>query len=284
MDSSVTPIIIDRLPSDAYKAQKDLKYVDVTNMHGLFDKMATRQASLVLVGPKGVGKTLSVASWAAKNDWPIVTFDCSEDVRRSQLLGMYVLRGQETAFILGPIPTAFEIANEVGRCILCLEEINGLTPQMQKVLNAPTDFRRKVEVPECKRVFALKPGAQLWVVGSMNTSNYGGVFQLNEDLKSRLRLLEVSYPIPEHEKQIVMEVLGNLADTTLVGNVLLLAQETRQKSTDYAMSTRDVFQLLEDADTLGVKPALKLILSKFEGDDRTTVAARIQSIFGLNLQ
>ena len=99
------------------------------------------RANMVLVGPKGIGKSLSVASYAAKVDSPVITFDCSEDVRRSHLLGMFVLRGNETPFVLGPLTTAFEIANETGRCILILEEINALSPQMQKVLNAPLDFR-----------------------------------------------------------------------------------------------------------------------------------------------
>lgn len=159
---------IERLPSEAFAPKSDLIYEDVSKLHPLFDAIAFH-ANLILVGPKGVAKTLSIASWAGANEHPIVTFDCSEDIRRAHLLGMLTLRGDTSPFVLGPITTAIEIANEVGRCILCLEEINALTPSVQKMLNAIGDYRRRVEVPECQRVFELNPKAELWVCGTMNT-------------------------------------------------------------------------------------------------------------------
>jgi len=262
-----------------------VKFVDMYGLHDIYEGLQF-EAPLICVGPKGIGKTLSFQSWAAKIKCPIVTFDCSEDVRRSHLIGMYVLRGDQTPFILGPIPTAFEIANEYGMCILAFEEVNALTPQMQKGLNSVADYRRKVEVPECQRVFKLKPGARLWVVGSMNTSVYGGVYQLNEDLKSRFRLLALDYPKPSKEKEVVQAVLnGNASklDSGIIDKVLLLAHETRQKTLEYALSTRDVVQLLEDIAALDTQTALRIVIGKFDDSDRDTIVQRIQSIFGVQL-
>lgn len=273
---------IERLPSDLYRAHTALPYSDVWNLHGLFDGLAFK-SNLVLVGPKGVGKTMSFQSYAAKKSIPIVTFDCSEDVRRSNLIGMYTLRGQETPFILGPLTTAFEVANETGSCILVLEEVNGLSPQMQKVLNPMADFRKRIEVPECGRVFELKNGAKLWMVGTMNTSAYGGVYALNEDLKSRFRMLSLGYPAPEEEQKIIHAHFPNGLDATTLKRVMLLAQETRQKSLEYALSPRDVVQILEDAVSLGMERALRIVIGKFDGDDQSTVKARIQSIFGYTI-
>lgn len=273
---------IDRLPAAMYAAKSDLPYADVWKLHDLFDGLAFK-SNLILVGPKGIGKTMSFQSYAAANDVPIVTFDCSEDVRRTNLLGMYIIRGEQTPFVLGPLTTAIEIANEVGKCILVLEEINGLSPQMQKVLNPLADFRRRIEVPECSRVFDLKPGAQLWLVGTMNTSAYGGVYALNEDLKSRFRMLSLGYPAPEDEQKIVLSHFKSKIDEVAVKKVMLLAQETRQKALEYALAPRDVVQILEDASTVGMERALRIAIGKFEGDDQTTVKARVQSIFGYAL-
>jgi nitric oxide reductase NorQ protein len=273
---------IERLPSSSYAARENLPYADVWKLHDLFDGMAFR-SNMILVGPKGVGKTMSFQSYAAKKKTPIVTFDCSEDVRRSNLLGMFILRGNETPFILGPLTTAFEVANEVGSCILVLEEVNGLSPQMQKVLNPIADFRRKIEVPECNRVFELKKDAKLWVVGTMNTSAYGGVYSLNEDLKSRFRMLSVSYPNPEDEAKIIAAHFAGKVDAVSMKKVMLLAQETRQKALEYALSPRDVVQVLEDATTVGMERALRIVLGKFEGDDQVMVKARVTSIFGYTL-
>jgi nitric oxide reductase NorQ protein len=273
---------IDRLPSDLYRAQTGLPYADVWGLHDLFDGLGFK-SNLILVGPKGIGKTMSFQSYAAKKGAPIVTFDCSEDVRRSNLLGMYVLKGNETPFVLGPLTTALEVANEVGSCVLVLGEINGLSPQMQKVLNPLADFRRRIEVPECGRVFDLKPGAKLWLVGTMNTSAYGGVYALNEDLKSRFRMLSLGYPSPDEEQKIILAHFGGKVDEVRLKKVMLLAQETRQKTLEYALSPRDVIQVLEDAVTVGMERALRIVLGKFEGDDQVTVKARIQSIFGITL-
>jgi MoxR-like ATPase len=276
--------MIEHLSASDY-APRPVNYVDTKGMHTLYERMAFR-ANMVLVGPKGIGKSLSVASYAHKTSTPVITFDCSEDVRRSHLLGQFVLRGNSTPFVLGPLTTAYEIANETGACILILEEINALTPQMQKVLNGSLDFRRRVEVPEAKRVFSLKPDAKLWIVGTMNFNVYGGVYEINEDLKSRVRLLPLDYPTPQEENRIITELVkaqGLKVDTGTIGNMLTLAHETRQKSLDYALSTRDVVQIIEDSAAIGAEKALWLASGKFEGEDRATFAQRVKSIFDIKI-
>lgn len=278
----MTDMMIERMESKTFEP-KSVGYVDVFDLFSLYDGLAFR-APAITVGPKGIGKTLSYQAFAKKVGSPIITFDCSEDVRRGHLIGMQVLRGDTSPFILGPLTTAFEVANEVGQCILCLEEVNALTPQMQKILNAATDWRQRIEVPEARRVFELEQDAKLWIVGTMNSAVYGGVYQLNEDLKSRLRIISVDYPKPSNEKSIIEVALnGASADKKVVDKVLLLAHETRQRALDYALSTRDVVQLLEDIGNLDVERACRILLGKFDGSDRDTVQERIGSIFGVKL-
>lgn len=277
---------IERMSAEEYAPREGLKFIDVFGLHGLYDGLAFR-SNLVLEGPKGIGKTLSFQAYAAKVKAPIITFDCSEDVRRPHLIGHHVLRGGETPFILGPLTTAFEIANERGLCILCLEELNGLSPQMQKVFNGLADFRRRIEVPECQRVFKLKEGAKLWFVGTMNTAVYGGVYALNEDLKSRFRLLALDYPKPSEEREILNgviepELLQKL-EPKLIDRVIQLAIETRQKALGYALSPRDVQQVIEDVALVGLSKSLRVLIGKFDGEDRDTVKERIKSIFGVTV-
>lgn len=282
---------VERMAAAEYAPREGLKFIDVFGLHALYEGMAFN-SNLVLVGPKGIGKTLSFQTYAAKVKSPIITFDCSEDVRRSHLIGHHILRGNDSPFILGPLTSAFEVANEVGQCVLVLEEVNGLAPQMQKVLNGLADFRRRIEVPECQKVFKLKDGAKLWFVGTMNTAVYGGVYALNEDLKSRFRLLALDYPNPTQEKAILDGVVdpGTLKKLTedykkdgerIIDRVIQLAIETRQKSLEYALSPRDVQQVIEDIALIGLNRALRVLIGKFDGEDRNTVKQRIQSIFGV---
>lgn len=272
-----------RLSADDYRPPTDLTYVDTFGLHGLYDRIAFK-ANCILVGPKGIGKTLSVASWGGKRNYPVITFDCSEDVRRSHLIGTFILRGNDSPFVLGPLTTAYEIANEVGHCILNLEEVNALTPQMQKVLNAAADFRNKLEVPEAERVFKLRNGAKLWIVGTMNTAVYGGVYQLNEDLKSRFRMLPLDYPDQSALRTIVTEAASELPDNATVTKVLTLAEESKQEAMEYRLSPRDIVQILEDISNVGLENGLWMSTGKFEDTDRDTYVARIASTFGLNLQ
>jgi nitric oxide reductase NorQ protein len=272
---------LERLAASDYVARKDLVYVDVAGLHDLYGKVAFK-GNHILVGPKGIGKSLSVQAYAGKLNVPVVTFDCSEDVRRSNLLGTFILRGEETPYVLGPVTTAFEIANEKGSCVLVLEEINALTPQMQKILNAATDFRRRVEVPEAKKVFQLKKNKKLWIVCTMNFSVYGGVYALNEDLKSRFRMVPLTYPKRKEEAKILTTVMGDAGSELPAGvieKLVLLAHETRQGAIEYALSTRDLQQIAEDTLLVGLQKALWISCGKFEGDDVDAYKRRIESIF-----
>jgi MoxR-like ATPase len=280
-------ISIERLPTSAFirDAAATDEYRDVNKLHPLFDSIGYG-SGVVLVGPKGIGKSLSVASYAASKKLPLVTFDCSEDVRRAQLIGAYVIRGNETPFVLGPIPTAIEIANETGVCVLAMEELNTLTPQMQKVLNAICDFRRRVEVPEAKAVYGLKEGAKLLITGTMNHAGYGGVYDLNEDLKSRLNLVPLTYPGSADEKKILDAYQKKHAlkvSASQLNGMLTLAHETRQQAMEYALSTRDLTQLMYNVDKVGVEQSLWIMSGKFEGRDRETFGKRVQSVFGVDL-
>lgn len=270
---------IERMPASAFQPL-DVPYVDMFGLDSLYKGLAFR-APTIVVGPKGIGKTLSFQAFAAREKCPIITFDCSEDVRRSQLLGAPMLRGDTSPFVLGPIPTAIEVANEAGSCVLVFEEINSLNPQCQKILNAIADWRRAVVVPEARATFRLKSGAKLWICGSMNTANYSGVFDLNEDLKSRFRLIPLDYPPPEREKEAILATMtpGLKVEPKVLTGAMTLALESRQGSWDYALSTRDVVQFIEDASVLNLNDAARILLGKFEDTDRAAVRQRLISIF-----
>ncbi len=190
-------ITIEHMKAADFKP-REVKYVDVNQHFPIFDglyKETDDPKPLIQVGPKGVGKSLSYAAYARKHEIPLITFDCSEDVRRSQLVGMFILRGTETPFVLGPLTTAFEVANEHGQCIVILEEVNALTPQMQKLLNGCCDFRRRIEVPECKRVFELKKGAKVWFTGTMNTCFHPETDVLTPDGVKKVTELKAGDPV-----------------------------------------------------------------------------------------
>lgn len=252
-------------------------FVDVHNLIGLYNQLAFRN-NLLVKGPKGDGKTLSFTHYCHVTETPLVTIECSQETKAGNLIGGFTDLG---VFQLGPLPTAIDIANNYGRCVLAFEEINALTPQIQKLLNALTDFRKFITIPQIGRTYRLNEGAKLWPVATMNPSVYGGTYDLNEDLRSRWQECEVGYPKHGQEVSIVKAhyptMVKNQKDN--LDKCIRFAVDTRQQGTGYALSTRDVVDLIGLLEVMSLNDALQLTVCKFEGEDRETAIKRVGSSF-----
>lgn len=300
------PVKITRTPTADLLIDDPPSYLDVFHLHDVYKHLAFK-SNILLKGPKGDGKTLSIITYAYETKVPLIIQECSEDTKKMDLMGSQTLIGNETIFTLGCIPAAIATANEYGSCILLLEELSALTPQTQKQLNAVTDFRKQCSMPFLGKTYKLKKECHLWVVGTMNPSVYGGTYDLNEDLKSRFEEIDLTYPEAGKEKQILQlackHVIGQRMptpyrtfdsgvakdlhhiDDTILTLLIKLAGETRQQATGYALSTRDLVRIVETVALLGVDRALQLVLCKFEGEeDKGTMKKRIKSIFDANMK
>lgn len=267
---------VTRLPTESAYV-KTPTYVDVLELFAIYDKLAFK-SNIMLKGPKGVGKSLSYMSWAHVHNIPIVSIECSEDTKKYDLMGSPFIIGDETVYVLGGIPTAIDIANEVGQCILAFEEVNSLTPQVQKQLNAISDFRQSVSIPSVGKSYRLREGAKIWIVASMNPAIYGGTYDLNEDLKSRFEEIEISYPQDNQERQILKSV-GTAVDKDLLGSFLMLAKETRSGTVGYPLSTRDLVRITNSLFLVGLDTTLQMLIGKFENEDKDIILKRLPSIF-----
>lgn len=238
----------------------------------------------------GMGKTLLVANLAVKLaehvgvPVPLVVYDCSEDTRDHHLRGSYsIMPDGSTAFVLGPFPLAIELANEVGACVLCAEEISALTPGAQKQFNCMTDWREGIFLPQLGRNFNLKKNARVIVIGTMNPSAYGGVYTLNADLRSRFDEFVLAYPKKEEEEKILRKVCS-FAKPDVIDHACTLARDSRTDATDYKLSTRDLVKLLQNFEKMGEKNIpLTLIANKFEEQERSTIVDRIKASFGVRI-
>lgn len=156
--------------------------------------------NLLQKGPQGVGKTLSFEYIACEEQIPYFTFDCSKDTKRSQLvvqatLGVDDDGNRKVEQIPAALPKAMIAANKYGQSLLVLEEINSLPPNMQKIVNSGADYTGRIEIPEAGEVVSLDEDARMSIGGTMNPSSVsGGVFDLNDDLRSRFNELNRGFP------------------------------------------------------------------------------------------
>lgn len=281
-------ISVERRPSEEFLFDESPPFVDIHNLLPLYNKLAFRE-NLLVKGPKGNGKSLSFVYFAHTTSTPLIKVKCSGDTKDRHLTGTFIMRGnRETPFILGPLPSAIDVANEYGRAILVFEEINSLTPQVQKQLNELLDFQKEVSVSQINKTYRLNKESHLWAVATMNPSVYGGTYDVNEDLRSRFEELDTDYPSQRQEKEVVRANVTPPTDPSVASGygrfielAIRLASETRQKGLGYSLSSRDVVRLVRGVYELGLNQnsALQLLASKFEDDDRITIIKRIESIF-----
>lgn len=271
------------------------EYVQTKNEFAIYDGLLNSKKPLLIRGPKGIGKTLSIADWVANRPRiPFIQYDCSEGTKESNLIGRSIIhKDGTTPFKLGVIPTAIELANKTKVAVLCLEEVGSLPPAMQKLLNPLLDWRCGLYVDALDRHFHLDPEARLVVFATSNPSSNGGVFELNADLKSRFAIWNWDYPEKEDEQRLLNMV--GIPDSFSSG-LLQLAMETRalekKGNIEYGISTRDLadafdlyrsYSSVEGIDVEQLVLELK-ILGNYESDDQlNTVKSRIESIFGKSM-
>lgn len=275
----------DYIPDGVGTYVQQMRELDILDIHMKNGK------NIILEGPHGIGKTLAVAYEAFKNKIPLIQMDCSENSKRHDLIGRFILIGNDVRYQLGFMPTAFELANKYGFAVACLEEINGLNPNMQKVLNQMLDWRNHCYIPEIHKIYKLNPGAKLMICGTMNPSTYGGVFELNQDLKSRFLTIKIGFPKEAKEKEIVSSQV-TVPNPTLLQQLETIAIESRngisQGTYSYAISTRDLIQTIEAYNLYPTdlkNEAIRLgILNKFDEDqERKTMTERIRAVMGIQL-
>ena len=291
--SGVSTVPID---SSKYILTSTPFYKQIKNEHDIFDAHADSQVPLLLVGPKGTGKTLSIANWASKKKYCFIQYDCSEGTKEANLVGRFTMsQGGYTPFKLGIIPTIVECANQQGTAVLVLEELNALTPAMQKQLNPLLDWRKGIFVEATGQYYKLRKGARLIIFATMNPSSYGAsTNELNEDLMSRFAIWQWTYAPIATEKKIINTV-G--LDKILVKNIFNLAKESRamerKEEIDYAISPRDIdllctqirsYKKIKSLDS--VQTALEVIvLGKYEvASQKAQMKSRIESIFGTTMK
>jgi len=268
------------------------EYVETRNEYAVYDGMLKSKKPLLIRGPKGIGKTLSIASWVSQRPkMPFIHYDCSEGTKESNLIGRAIIhRDGTTPFKLGIIPTAIELANKSKVAVLCLEEVGSLPPAMQKLLNPLLDWRCGLFVDALNRSFRLDKDARLIVFATTNPSTNGGVFEINHDLKSRFAIWNWDYPSMQEESKLVNSY--GIPDD-FVDGLLRLASETRalekKGNLDYGVSTRDISDALElyrsydhtsGIDVKKMVLELKILGNYDEEDQINTIKSRIESIFG----
>jgi nitric oxide reductase NorQ protein len=202
---------------------KGVVYDDWCNCLPVLEKAYRAGLFVLIIGPKGTGKTTLVRKFAELVQKPLYTVNFSLRTRESHLVGQTLLENGSTKFALGIIPRSMQEG-----AILYLDELNCAEPDVLVRLDEALDDRRELVLKEAGEVTVVKAKPDWWVVATVNPLTHAGTKELPPQLLSRFPVrLYLDYPPPDVEKRIVKLYANGISETDL-DKAIKLASKLRE--------------------------------------------------------
>ena len=223
------------------------KYLDWNNS---FEKLETAYNAglfVLVIGPKGTGKTTLVREFAQKKNIPLDSINFSLRTRESHLVGTKTLENGTVGFDEGILIKSMREGN-----ILYLDEINSAEADVLLRLDEALDDRRQIVLKESSgETVNAKQG--WFVIATINPLTHVGTKELPPQILSRFPVrIKMEYPPEDIELKIVKEYCGKALDSDLMQGIKLantLRQAAAVEELYYAPSLRETIsygKLLED--------------------------------------
>jgi nitric oxide reductase NorQ protein len=192
--------------SDKYRIKREPYYLQIKNEAEIFEAAYKAKLPMMLKGPTGCGKTRFVEAMAFRLGRPLVTVACHEDLSATDLVGRYLLEGEETIWHDGPLTTAVRHG-----AICYLDEVVEARKDTIVLIHPLTDDRRILPVE--KRGELLSAPDDFMLVISYNPGYQSVLKDLKQSTRQRFLSVEFDYPPAEAEIQIVARE-GGIDDNT----------------------------------------------------------------------
>jgi nitric oxide reductase NorQ protein len=176
-------------------------YLPTSNEVDVFAKCHERGLPVMLKGPTGCGKTRFVEHMAWRLSRPLVTVACHDDLSASDLTGRYLIQGEETVWIDGPLTTAARHG-----AICYLDEVVEARQDTLVVIHPLTDDRRILPIEKTGELLQAAPGFQLVI--SYNPGYQHAIKDLKPSTRQRFVTLDFDFPSPNAEAEIVAHETG----------------------------------------------------------------------------
>jgi nitric oxide reductase NorQ protein len=184
----------------------------------LFECAYRNQIPVLLKGPTGCGKTRFMHFVAWKFKRPLITVSCHDDLTASDLVGRYLIRGSETAWIDGPLTASVKAG-----AFCYLDEIVEARKDTIVVIHPLADDRRMLPVE--KKGEVLKAAPEFLIALSYNPGYQSVLKDLKQSTRQRFLALEFMHPPKDLETEIVVHESG--VSENMARSLISLAEKTR---------------------------------------------------------
>ena len=181
---------------EKYRISKEPYYLNVKDEVALFETAYKAKLPVMLKGPTGCGKTRFVEAMAYKMGRPLVTVACHEDLSATDLVGRFLIEGDETVWHDGPLTTAVRYG-----AICYLDEIVEARKDTIVLIHPLTDDRRILPVEKLGKL--LNAPDDFMLVISYNPGYQSVLKDLKQSTRQRFLSLEFDYPHADAETRIV---------------------------------------------------------------------------------
>ena len=217
---------------EEYHPHREPYYVPTADEVELFEAAFKQKIPVLLKGPTGCGKTRFIEFMAWKlgrpltiikdtgqgardgeetQALPLITVACHEDLTASDLVGRYLLEGDETKWIDGPLTRAVKAG-----AICYLDEVVEARKDTTVLIHPLTDHRRILPIEKRGQVLEAADGFLLVI--SYNPGYQSALKDLKHSTRQRFISIEFGHPpkevearIIEHESGVAQPVAEDLA-------------------------------------------------------------------------
>ncbi|HJM74727.1 MAG TPA: CbbQ/NirQ/NorQ/GpvN family protein [Dehalococcoidia bacterium] len=216
------------LQVEEFRIKSEPYYLPIADEVELFNTAYEQHMPVILKGPTGCGKTrfLEHMSWRLhqhlanreEEGVPLITIACHEDLTASDLVGRYLLEGDETRWIDGPLTRAVKVG-----AICYLDEIVEARKDTTVLIHPLTDYRRLLPIDKRGELLEAAGGFQL--VMSYNPGYQSALKDLKHSTRQRFMAIEFDYPGRDQEAEIISRESG--CDSGIAQDLAKLAEKVR---------------------------------------------------------
>jgi len=193
-------------------------YQSINDEVPMFEAAAAQRLPVLLKGPTGCGKTRFVEYMAWRLKRPLVTVACHDDLTTADLVGRYLIIGNETVWVDGPLTAAVRAG-----AICYLDEIVEARKDTIVVIHPLADTRRVLAVD--KRGEMVAAPASFMLVVSYNPGYQSVLKEIKPSTRQRFVALDFDYPEAAVESGIVAREGG--VDVDMARRLVKLGELTR---------------------------------------------------------